>query len=151
MVFEQFLFQDINRILLRQARYLDTFKSVLEIIDTQLETVEEKAIYWKILASQLTVHELKYIFFQSLADIDGDFSKLVDRSKILEERSHDIGVSKYVKLVYLRLHGKDLTQSNNKIKEPHNRKDIKKLKKQIDKREKHSKSSKQNTADGASS
>jgi hypothetical protein len=99
-VFEFHLCLDIHRILLKQARYLGTFQSLLYLVHSQLDSDEEKTPYWKIIASQLTVYELKYLFYQSLVDIDGEFSQLIDESSVLDERICDIGIIDSVRHVY---------------------------------------------------
>lgn len=74
-VFEFFLCINIRRVLLRQARYLETFNSLLLMIDEDLGEAGEKQRYWNVIESQLTAHELKYIFYQALVDIEGEFAK----------------------------------------------------------------------------
>jgi hypothetical protein len=131
-VFEFHLCLDIHRILLKQARYLGTFKSLLYLVHSQLDSDEEKMPYWKIISSQLTVYELKYLFYQSLVDIDGEFSQLIDESSILDERIVDIGILNSIRHVYERLHGVTLVPAKSSQKLPHNRKSIRKIKRRIE-------------------
>lgn len=130
-VYEFHLCLDINRILLRQARYLGTFKSIMYLVESQLKSNEEKEIYWKIIESQLTAYEVQYLFYQSLSDIDGEFSKLLNKSKILEERFKFVGLMHAAKVVYERLHGIKLEKNQNINKLPHDRKIITKIKKRL--------------------
>lgn len=59
------LFQTCHSVFIRQGRYLATFITLLEIIENDSPAPERKESYLAILASQLTVYELKYLFYQS--------------------------------------------------------------------------------------
>lgn len=130
-VYEFHLCQGIQNILSHQARYIGTFKSLLYLVNNQLKTDTEKDIYWKIIESQLTSIEIKYLFYQSLVDIDGDFSKTINESEILKNRIQRMGLSTSILTVYERLHGISFTAVNIKNNIPHDRDLILKIKKQL--------------------
>lgn len=130
-VYEFHLCLDIRSILLKQARYINTFESLLFLVDSNLKTEAEKEVYWKIIDSQLTAYEIQYIFYQSLVNIDGEFSRLINKSFILQRNMQSIGLKRSVKAVYERLHGVKISLNIHKNKLPHSREQITKLKKQI--------------------
>lgn len=68
------LYLTINALFYRQTRYVETLSSILVLIDEDCTPIEKKETYWKILASQLTVYEIKYLFYQAL--VYSDFSAL---------------------------------------------------------------------------
>lgn len=77
----------IQTVLVRHARYLETLSCILTLIDEECIPKERKPLYWKILSSQLTAHEIKYLFYQSL--IIADFAPLremISNSKDLQYR-----------------------------------------------------------------
>lgn len=73
----------VQSVFIRQARYLETLSCILTLIDDECVPAERKHLYWQILTSQLTAHEVKYLFYQSL--ITADFRPL--RDMILQSNS----------------------------------------------------------------
>ena len=136
LVYEFHLCLSIQTVLLKQARYLGTFKSLLLLVDTQLDSETEKKTYWKIIESQLTAYEIQYLFYHSLAETDDEFSRLINESKVLKDRMETIGVSRYAKLAYERLHGVKFEHAKHQNKLPHERKLITEAKKRIRLKEK---------------
>lgn len=59
------LYRLCNASLPRQARYMETLNTILEIVTHHCFEVERKEYYFNILSSQLTTHEAKYIFYQA--------------------------------------------------------------------------------------
>lgn len=119
---------DVHRILLKQARYLGTFKSLLKLVDSRLETEEEKSVYWDIINSQLTAYEVQYIYYQSLVDINGEFSQIINKTKFIQERIRSVGVRHSVKVAYEQLHGVPIGRTIRQGKLPYDREEITKIK-----------------------
>jgi hypothetical protein len=64
------LFQTCHSIFIRQGRYLATLIALLALVETDCPAPERKESYLAILSSQLTVYELKYLFYQSFIMTD---------------------------------------------------------------------------------
>ncbi|WP_154203583.1 putative phage abortive infection protein [Vibrio harveyi] len=103
------LFEKINYTLIPQSRYLGTLESLLSLVIKDVSNIEENDFYIKLIASQLTVHEIKYIFYRCLSmDTDSDLVELIDKSKLLHHRIKDSDIPKeYIKL-YNKKHGDSL-------------------------------------------
>ncbi|EPF9310080.1 putative phage abortive infection protein [Vibrio vulnificus] len=103
------LLEKINYTLTPQSRYLGTLESLLSLVIKDVSNIEENDFYIKLIASQLTVHEIKYIFYRCLSmDTDSDLVELIDKSKLLHHRIKDSDIPKeYIKL-YNKKHGDSL-------------------------------------------
>lgn len=64
------LFQTCRAVFIQQGRYLATFIALLALIENDSPMPERKESYLAILSSQLTVYELKYLFYQSFIMTD---------------------------------------------------------------------------------
>ncbi|MGN2407785.1 hypothetical protein ACTACD_18675 [Pseudomonas syringae] len=64
------LFQTCHSVFIRQGRYLATLIALLALIENDCPLPERKESYVAILSSQLTVYELKYLFYQSFVMTD---------------------------------------------------------------------------------
>ena len=74
-------------VFVRQARYVETLNSILELIENEVASDKQVNTYCQILASQLTAYEITYLFYQSL--INPDFSllrQMLSRSKAFRSR-----------------------------------------------------------------
>jgi hypothetical protein len=71
----------------RQARYVETLKSILVLIDEECVPETRKPLYWQILVAQLTAYEIKYAFYLALvaADLQAIRDVMV-RSQAFKER-----------------------------------------------------------------
>ncbi|WP_269533277.1 hypothetical protein [Chitinimonas sp. BJYL2] len=58
----------------KQTRYVETLSSMLVLIEDESTPYGSKETYWRVLVSQLTVYEVKYLFYQAL--ISPEFSPL---------------------------------------------------------------------------
>jgi hypothetical protein len=88
MVYENQLFIEIQKILCRQARYLGTLQSVLELIEQDMSTDKERSVYWNILGSQLTSIEVKYVFYCCLVANKNDRLRELINKSTLVTRTH---------------------------------------------------------------
>lgn len=134
-IYEYYLFVEIQKILIRQSRYLGTLESILSLIDEELESDEERDIYWRILVSQLTVIELKYIFYRCLVAPEGSkLRQLAHKSKMMEYRFSETNISKTHALIYEKIHGIAFKREKSTPVLPYTRKEIRNIRKQHRKR-----------------
>ncbi|MDX7899163.1 putative phage abortive infection protein [Aeromonas media] len=125
-VFEYYLFIDIQNILMKQGRYLRTLQSLLSLVEEQAH--DNKSLYWGIIESQLTVHEIKYIFYHTLIDSDGGLGRLVKCSKLIENRAPSSGLPKTHLHVFNQRLGLGVVNKGFDIKKPHRRGEIRRIK-----------------------
>lgn len=103
---EERLYERINNTLIPQSRYLGTLESLLSLVVRDVSNVDDEKFYIKIIASQLTVHEVKYIFYRCLSmETDSDLVEVIDRSKLLHLRVRGSDIpERYIRL-YNKKHG----------------------------------------------
>ncbi|OUD38264.1 hypothetical protein BS623_23315 [Vibrio parahaemolyticus] len=103
------VFEKINYTLVPQSRYLGTLESLLSLVTKDISNIEEKKFYIKLIASQLTVHEVKYIFYRCLSmSTDSDLVKLMYDSKLLQFRIDDSDIPRQYINLYNKKHGDSL-------------------------------------------
>lgn len=56
----------IKAVFVPQTRYVETVSSILVLIEDECPSSDKKEKYWMILASQFTIYEVKYLFYQAL-------------------------------------------------------------------------------------
>ena len=125
-VFEYHLFMDIQQILMKQGRYLRTLQSLLALVEQRLEG--DKDLYWNIIESQLTVHEVKYIFYHTLVNSDEGLGRLVKCSGLIESRAPSSGLPKTHLHVFNQQLGLAIANRGFGIKKPHRRGEIRRIK-----------------------
>jgi hypothetical protein len=77
----------IQSVFIRQTRYVDTISGILMLIDEECEDSNRKKMYWRILISQLTAYEIKYLFYQALITKDYiSIRELISNSEIFKDR-----------------------------------------------------------------
>ncbi|GFD87120.1 hypothetical protein KUL150_31790 [Alteromonas sp. KUL150] len=109
LVYRYELIQNINSILTPQSRYLGTIESILNLVDTGLDSNEESHSYIMIVSSQLTVHEVKYLFYQCLVlSTEEPLVRLVTSNLLLHERILEANINPKVIQFFNELHGSDL-------------------------------------------
>jgi hypothetical protein len=129
-VYDYYFFVEIQKVLMKQARYLGTLESILTIIDQDLETDKEKEIYWKILSSQLTSYEFRYIVCQCLvAPENNKLRDLIHRSNIFELRSGDVRFSRVLMRIYLKTHNYEIKREKSTPTLPYTRNEVRNIKK----------------------
>lgn len=103
---EQLLFSGINRNLVHQSRYLGTLESILYLIINELEKKAERYFYLKILTSQLTIHEVRYVFYRCLVSkTESSLVSLINDSKVIESRISESGINGRLIDLYNDIHG----------------------------------------------
>ncbi|KIO37863.1 hypothetical protein DB48_03110 [Shewanella sp. cp20] len=142
------LFVEVQTTLVRQSRYLETITSIFTLIDTQLEKQSEKEVYLDLFASQLTVYELKYIFYQCLVSTPEDsLREYVHNASLYSDRGQDIGVSNTHRDIYKFIHKIEIPRSKSKFHVPFDRKKIRNIKKKNRiRKETHNKASQKDAA-----
>ncbi|MFQ2751517.1 putative phage abortive infection protein [Aeromonas caviae] len=100
------IFERIDNTLTHQSRYLGTLESLLSLVMMDAPHSVDKVFYIKLISSQLTIHEIKYIFYRCLSlDTDTELVKLMENSKLLHLRIRESDISdKYIDL-YNNKHG----------------------------------------------
>lgn len=102
----QLLFSEINKNIIHQSRYLGTLESILYLIMNELENKRDRHFYLKILTSQLTIHEVKYIFYRCLVSkTHSAFVKLINDSRLIESRISESRINGRLIDLYNKNHG----------------------------------------------
>lgn len=125
------MYRDMQKILMPQSRYLGTIENMLTLIQNNLESEIDRKFYINILASQLTVHEIKYLFYQCLVVRRGNnLTELINNSKLLEIRIQECNINGILLDFYNELHGVEFPHGTVKAELPYTRVEIRKFRKQ---------------------
>lgn len=132
-VFEHQLFIDVERALLRQSRYMGTLETILNLVRDEVDDEKQRAAYWKIVDSQLTVHEVKYLFYRLLVESkETKFYQLLMESGIVVNRAGGCGIQQSHIVTFEKLHGVKVgTKKKPKLKSPHDRSEVRKIKRRV--------------------
>lgn len=131
-LYEVQLFIEVQKQLSRQARYLGTLRAILELIERDLKHDAERVPYWDIVASQITSAEAKYIFFCCLVSEKGDkLRELMHSSDMLRFRIRHSNMSTTHRELYRRVHGVEIVKAPTMLVMPHDRKEMKLLRKKL--------------------
>ena len=126
------LYVETQRILSRQTRYLGTLECLLEEIEKDLPTYEARQPYWRILMSQLTIFEVKYIFYICLAAPEGDnLRELVHRSDLARHRIIESTINHHHLDFYQQLHGVELVHSKPTMLLPYPADELRRIRKRL--------------------
>lgn len=127
-IYESQLFIEVQKLIRRQARYLGTLQSLLDLIDRDLPNDKEREPYWNIVANQLTSHEARYLFYCCLvADKQDPLLLLMHKSKMIEERLRNGSVSSTHQALYERVHGVVITRPPTRLVMPHDQEEIRRV------------------------
>jgi hypothetical protein len=130
MIYEVQLFIEVQKLLHRQARYLGTLQNLLELIERDLSNEDERAPYWNIIASQITSHEARYIFYCCLvSERDDEFRNLMHRAGMIGGRISNGNLSTTHRALYQRVHGVEIPKPRKQLVTPYPRSKFKNLKK----------------------
>ena len=126
------LFMETQRILSRQTRYLGTLECLLEQIEHELPTVEARTPYWRILMSQLTIFEVKYIFYTCLvAPADDNLRNLIHRSELGRHRIIESTINHHHLAFYQQLHGFELVHNKPRMVLPYDKHELRRIRKRL--------------------
>jgi len=126
------LFMETQRILSRQTRYLGTLECLLEQIEHEQPTVEARAPYWRILMSQLTIFEVKYIFYTCLvAPEDDNLRNLIHRSELGRHRIIESTINHHHLAFYQQLHGFELVHQKPRMVMPYDKHELRRIRKRL--------------------
>jgi len=126
------LFLEIQRIFGRQTRYLGTLECLLEQIEHELPTVEARQPYWRILMSQLTIFEVKYIFYSCLVAPENDnLRNLIHRSELSRHRIIESTINHHHLALYQQIHGFELVHNKPRIVMPYDMHELRRIRKRL--------------------
>ena len=129
-VFKYLIHKDTQKFLVPQSRYLGTLESIFSLIFDQVDDPDEVSFYIKIISSQLTIHEVKYIFYRGLVSkTNSKLVELVNASKFLEKRISETNINVEVIKLYNQIHGTHLSYSKNSYESIFTKKEERKLNK----------------------
>jgi len=115
LVYQGLLLKSV-RFMPLQARYLGTLEAILELIDRDLADTNAKASYWRLLCSQLTSAECKYLLLLSLrGKADDRLSELIRSADPILRRIEAAGASEAQRALFKRLHGVNLAERKEKF------------------------------------
>lgn len=124
---EYALFVCVQQILFRQKRYVDTIYCIYQLIDLNIEDIDEKKVYWGLLASQFTVCELNYLFYQCLvAPEDDGLRNYIHESELFI--SHPPNVSATHRMIYEKHHSVTLPKHSGLFYVPFDRRSMREVK-----------------------
>lgn len=126
----------IQSVYVRQTRYVETLANILILVDEECIPDDRKPVYWRIISSQLTAHELKYLFYQAL--ISPDFSSLrsiFQNSSAFNDRLAMLGIHNSHRKAFEEIWNITLPKHRNPFKSPLSSSQIKQARKSIQKRE----------------
>jgi hypothetical protein len=125
---------------MRQFRYLETITNILVLINSQVDTDDEKRLFWRILSSQLTGHEMTYLFYQCLiSEADHPLRVEMHSSGILVDRAKSIGIPLIHRIVYKKYTGTAVPEKKFSPNLPFDKKIIRKIRKARKRREQEQK------------
>ena len=127
----------IQSVFVRQTRYVETLSSILVLIEDESVLSDRKETYWRVLASQLTAYEIKYLFYQAL--IAPEFTQLRNmmlQSKVLQERLARLNISDPHRKSFEAIWNITLPKKLNQFTSPLSRAQVKAARKLIQKRRK---------------
>jgi hypothetical protein len=126
------LFMETQRILSRQTRYLGTLECLLEQIEQELPTIQVRTPYWRILMSQLTIFEVKYIFYTCLVAPENDnLRNLIHRSELSRHRILESTINHHHLAFYQQLHGFEMTHSKPRMVLPFDKHELRRIRKRL--------------------
>ncbi|TCF54964.1 hypothetical protein MCC10113_2098 [Bifidobacterium longum subsp. longum] len=128
MEYEVQLFVEVQKLLLRQARYLGTLQSLLDLVERDLPTDEDRAPYWDIISSQVTSNEARYLFYCCLVSDQNDrLRELMHRSGLIGHRLRPTSISNTHRATYERIHGVPVPRPRIQLVTPYPRDVIKRI------------------------
>ena len=126
------LFMETQRILSRQTRYLGTLECLLEQIENELPSIEARTPYWRILMSQLTIFEVKYIFYTCLVAPENDnLRNLIHRSELSKHRIIESTINHHHLDFYQHLHGFEMVHNKPRIVLPYDKHELRRIRKRL--------------------
>lgn len=116
----------------RQTRYLGTLECLLELIEKDCPTVQEREAYWRILSSQLTGFEVSYIFYICLvAPPDDNLRNLIHRSTLIQHPIIKTMINKHHISIYEKLHDIHFNSKKPRKTFPYDKKQLRQIRKNL--------------------
>ncbi|MDD2775731.1 MAG: putative phage abortive infection protein [Gallionella sp.] len=146
------LVSTIKSVFVRQTRYVETLSSILVLIEDECTPSDRKETYWRILASQLTSYEIKYLFYQAL--IAPEFTPLRNmmfQSTVLQDRLATLDIPDPHRRSFEAIWNIKLPKMRNQFTSPLSSAQIKMARKLIQKRRNEELAHGHDTKDGVES
>lgn len=127
----------IQSVFVRQTRYVETLSNILILVEEECVPIESKPNYWRIIASQLTAYELKYLFYQALVAPDfHPLRNMILQSFVLQDRLSMLSIPDPHRRAFEVIWGIALPKKRNPFRSPLSPAQVKQARKSIQKREK---------------
>lgn len=134
------LFSMIQSVYFRQSRYVETLANILILVEDELESEQRKQAYWRIVVSQLTAYEVKYIYYQALASPDyGVLRDVILRSDVLRARLATLDIRDDHKKAFDIVWGISIPKKRRPFHSPLSSEQVRRVRMSIQKREKEQK------------
>ena len=122
------VYKEAQRVLVPQSRYLGTFESVLSLVMNEVVDAAERKFYVRLIASQLTVHEVKYVFYRCLVSrTESSIVRLVNETKVIEMRISESGIQPEIISLYNCVHGSEMPLFRSRQDSPYTRGEERKM------------------------
>ena len=126
----------IQSVYVRQTRYVETLANVLILIDEDCTPTERRPFFWRVVASQLTAYELKYLFSQAFVAPEFEpLRKMMASSAVLQERLAMLGIPDAHRHAFEQVWDVKLPPKKNPFRSPLAPTDIRRARKRIQKRD----------------
>jgi hypothetical protein len=114
-MYKVLIHSEIQKELIHQSRYLGTMESILSLILDDIASTKKRNFYVKMVSSQLTIHEVKYIFYRCLVSkTESSLVYFVNESKLIEMRIAEANINPQVVKLYNDTHGASFTFDKNR-------------------------------------
>lgn len=126
----------IQSVYVRQTRYVETLANILILIEDECTPAERKPFFWRVVASQLTAYELKYLFYQAFVAPDFEpLRKMMASSTVLQERLAMLGIPDPHRMAFEAVWKVALPPKRNPFRSPLAPAEVRRARKRIQKRE----------------
>ncbi len=127
-IYRYAIYKEAQKLLAPQARYLGTFESVLSLVMNEVVDIRDRKFYVKIIASQLTIHEVKYIFYRCLVSkTESPIVKLVNDTKVIDMRISETGIKPEIISLYNYIHGSEMPLHKDRTDSPYTKTEERKM------------------------
>jgi hypothetical protein len=127
----------VHSVYVRQTRYVETLSNILLLVEDECIPKERQANYWRIIASQLTAYEIKYLFYQAFITPELlPLRNIIQQSTVLQDRISMLGIPNSHRKAFEVIWGIAIPKKKNPFRSPLTKSQIKKVRKSIQDREK---------------
>ncbi|MCO8250186.1 putative phage abortive infection protein [Comamonas thiooxydans] len=127
----------IHSIFVRQTRYVETLLNILALVEDECNSGDQKKDYWRVIASQLTAYEIKYLFYQAMITPEfGLLRGLINNSQVVQDRLAMLSIPEEHRKAFEILWNIPISKQRNPFRSPLSPSQVKQARKAIQKREK---------------